>query len=1068
MTRYPRPSETWFVGDEAVTTADFRATDFATFFAALWRKPPFAWQQALATRVLERAETASEHPPSSGSPSGPPESQSPWPEVISLPTASGKTACMDIAVFALAAQASRLAGNRAITAPRRIFFVVDRRVIVDEAHGRARRLAEKLERAEAGILKAVADNLRQVARGDTTGSHDEQPLAVHTLRGGMYRSEAWARNPLQPAVVASTVDQVGSRLLFRAYGRGSGVWPIYAGLVANDSLILLDEAHCAQPFLQTLQAVHRFRTWAEAPLGRSFCPVVMSATPPPGSTDIFEDRSEQRLDPHHPLGRRQLARKPARLHLIKNATGRRATTVLAAALAEAVSDLISDERRAIVVFANRVATARETHRRLVADHGDRAVLLTGRMRAVDKDAVVEQCLTPLQSDRSEGRALSEPLIVVATQTLEVGADLDFDGLVTECASLDALRQRFGRLNRMGRPIDGRAVILARGDQVGAKDKQAGEGLQRRTTKTNPQHEADPVYGTALAETWTWLDNSRYENDEVDFGIAALEPRLPDGDALAALSAPAPDAPVMLPSHIDCWAQTAPQPRPSPSVAMFLHGPREGEADVQVCWRADLDLASAEAREQALESLSLCPPSSSETLPVPIGVFRRWLAGDDADDDSADVEGVRAAADAKADTRASRIDSTSPPDRCVVRWRGAETGPKEDVTPDPADIRPGDVIVIPTTHPGPWHRLGDLPPEAAELASALDVGDHAYLLARAKPILRLHPALVDAWPEEMNARAAALDLLDDLERKYEDDPAAVAHALHEILTALSAAPTTLPRRWHRLAQAARALMEEFSIARLRRDCRIVGKDWLILVGRRRISEFAHEADSFSDEDDISASGISHPNGGPVPLWRHLPGVEAFARLHASGCGLPPDLVDAVARAGLLHDLGKADPRFQSWLRGGVRWLGGEPLAKSAEMPRGRLARARARTDSGYPVDGRHELLSVRLAESAPASLPDSEDLRDLTLHLIASHHGYCRPFAPVVRDDQCVPVSIEWRGHRMQWTGPTALERLDSGVADRYWRLVRRYGWWGLAWLEALLRLSDWRRSEWEETHDAAA
>ncbi len=1016
--------------------SELNAEDFEEFFCAAWGNSPFAWQRTLTERVLEKASVPvgdrSTYTSSNGN-----IIKSCWPEAIALPTASGKTACIDIAVFALAAQASRLGSKEIITAPRRVFFVVDRRVIVDEAYERAKQLDKKLKNAKNGVLKKVADNLRQIAHGETTGFKSERPLASHILRGGIYRSESWARNPLQPTVITSTVDQIGSRILFRAYGRGHRTWPIYAGLIANDSLILLDEAHCAQPFLQTLQAIRHFQDWGSRPLNRPFHLVVMSATPPSQINDLFRDQSSEPRDPKHHLGMRQMARKPAFLKKVEKAKGVRATNELSKALVSSALELHNGQLSTIVIFVNRVATARETYRLLNSREDVNAVLLTGRMRSIDKDAVVQQNLKPLlQSGQSDRPALAKPLIVVTTQTLEVGANLDFDGLVTECASLDALRQRFGRLNRMGRAIKSRAVILVRGDQA------------------DTAKEEDPIYGRALTETWIWLNQNKNGNGEIDFGIAHLDSVLPRNNSIAKLNAPTLNAPVMLPAHVDCWTQTDPEPSPSPDIAPFLHGPQEGSADVQVCWRSDLDLINE--KEAALELLRLCPPSSNETLPVTIGAFKRWLDGEEKADNSGDVEGTK-------EEITDRSERTSPSEeRRIIRWQGTETK-FENITSDSAEIRPGDVIVIPANHPGIYSQIGDIPLEATEPITTLDVADRAYRLSRAKPILRLHPKLVDTWPDSVTAKTSARELLEgNLKQKYDDDPDDLNNSLINFLTELAKQPSqSLPKCWRWLPEAASELVKEYSDSKFHNAYHIVGDKSLILIGRLLLPGLAHQASNLGDETDSSFSGTSGSNGQPVSLYKHLSGVEEFARRHASGCGLPDDLVDALAKAGLLHDLGKIDPRFQSLLRGGVPWLGKNFLAKSTHTLKTSAAWNRAYMTSKYPKKGRHELLSVRLAESAGNLLPKKDILRDLTLHLIASHHGYCRPFTPVVFDEWKGQVSFELNGYPMSYSGSSNLERLDSGMADRYWKLVRYYGWWGLAWLEALLRLADWRQSELE-------
>jgi CRISPR-associated endonuclease/helicase Cas3 len=102
---------------------------------------------------------------------------------------------------------------------------------------------------------------------------------------------------------------------------------------------------------------------------------------------------------------------------------------------------------------------------------------------------------------------------------------------------------------------------------------------------------------------------------------------------------------------------------------------------------------------------------------------------------------------------------------------------------------------------------------------------------------------------------------------------------------------------------------------------------------------------------------------------------------------------------------------------------------------------------------------------PAALKGSGEVDvDLVLHLVCSHHGWCRPLAPVVFDRTPVDVEFEGGTARLRARSDHGLERLDSGIGDRFFRLVRRYGWFGLAWLEAIVRLADHRRSEWEQQH----
>jgi CRISPR-associated endonuclease/helicase Cas3 len=1003
---------------------DLSIDDFAAFCKAVHGYQPFPWQARLARQVA---------------------AGEPWPRWLTLPTACGKTGVIDIAVFALALHAGQPARTR--SAPRRILFIVDRRIVVDQAADHARKLARALAGAEAGVSLAVAQRLRSLGGGPS-------PLDVHQLRGGMYRDDAWVRSPLQPAVIASTVDQVGSRLLFRGYGlRGGSMWPVHAGLVANDALLVLDEAHCSNPFLQTLDAVARYRRQAEMPLELPFQYSVMSATPPSKAESTFGLNADDQR--HHVLQARLNASKRTRLLSGPKTRSRKGEKEFVETIVNEAVALVSDDRVAIGVIVNRVRTAKLVAEAIQARNAGLVRLLTGRTRPVDADEIRDQ-LSPLETGR---RTLgAQTTFVVATQTLEVGADLDFDGLVTECASLDALRQRFGRLNRSGRALDARGVIIVRGEYAEA-------------TKDD---DADPVYGLSLTQTWKWLNSVVDASGEVDFGFNAMRRERSDRPAHA-LEMQLADAGVMLPGHVERWAQTSPVPSPDPDVTVFLHGPAREDVDIQVCWRVDLAVSLNDDEQAAVDTVALCPPTSRECMPVPLRVFRRWLAGQEVAggiaEDIADIQertgetDEEGSAEAGAETGAARM-------RWCVRWRGVEAGRDAStiVRADSAKVlRPGETVVVPASLGG-WTVFGHVmrPPDEGG-----DYGEETNATQRRRALLRLTPAVVDAWQSSV-ARALALEWMNAAARNEDDIDPRTDETLRNLLRTIEDDPDEptwrkLVARTLRVHARARKLIRYPAAGRASNGPPL---GWVLTTYRRIPLDDLRaiqrdESVVFSDEDDGAVATVE------VSLRSHLDGVARWASQFAQAVGLPDDLVADVETAARLHDIGKADRRFQAMLLGGNRWLAAtvELLAKSGGAPRSVAERRRIRDECGYPDGGRHELLSVRLAEQAQALLAGRD--RDLVLHLIASHHGDCRPFAPAVIDSiETQPSMAHARVARVEFDGcsleaavVTGLERLDSGIATRFWILNRRYGWWGLAFLEALLRVADWCRSEEEQDLD---
>jgi CRISPR-associated endonuclease/helicase Cas3 len=209
--------------------------------------------------------------------------------------------------------------------------------------------------------------------------------------------------------------------------------------------------------------------------------------------------------------------------------------------------------------------------------------------------------------------------------------------------------------------------------------------------------------------------------------------------------------------------------------------------------------------------------------------------------------------------------------------------------------------------------------------------------------------------------------------------------------------------------------------------------------------------------------------PVALERHLLNVEDEARALCDALDAGAERT-AIERAARWHDVGKAHPIFQKTLKSctAVAGIAGA-LAKSPCS--GRHERPRFR----------HELASML----AWLDQHDGEEDADLVAYLIAAHHGKVRlgvrslpgeahpddpgkRFARGVWDGDHLPgLRIGDREIVRDATLRLDIAELGGGASARSWAertqaLLDRYGPFHLAWLEALVRIADWRASAREQ------
>jgi CRISPR-associated endonuclease/helicase Cas3 len=403
------------------------SSDLERLFDLLTGYPSFPWQRSLLQRLV-----AGEFPASA-----------------SLPTGLGKTTV--IVLWLIACYAALRQGRKNF--PRRLYFVINRRTVVDEATAFADRIRRRIEAADEPELADMKKTFSDAAAFDENGC-----IGLTTLRGEFADNEEWRVDPARPSIVIGTIDKIGSKLLFAGYGDSHYSRPTAASLTAISSYVVYDEAHLEPAFGVLLESIKQFIAQEPTSLG-SFHFTELTATP--------RDDSGFQLtqDDYQDATVRQRINASKSLNIIPDQDDL-VGTITAQALH------FKDRSEKIIVYVNSPEDAFQIFAELNGDKSvaGRAALLTGTIRGFERDQLDQHSSYSLflRSDES----VNATIYLVSTSAGEVGADFDANHLITEGTTLDALIQRLGRLNRRGRSPEARAIFVINTKKLASEKEDA--------------------------------------------------------------------------------------------------------------------------------------------------------------------------------------------------------------------------------------------------------------------------------------------------------------------------------------------------------------------------------------------------------------------------------------------------------------------------------------------------------------------------------------------------------------------------------------------------------------------